>query len=1194
MSNSVRAPRSSPDPGPPLRHTMPAQQPNPTPTPPSDLLLAKNLHALSIRSPLAAAAVARCTAPCDVQLHRAPNGQLTGLYQSRQLASLHDPGQEAKRFSRAIDLDATACAVILGFGVGHHVADLSRRLRGAGLVVVFEPDLPLLREVLSRTDYADLFLRGNVVLFTDPSDTAAIASAISGSEGLLAIGTKLLTHPPSKARLGQSANDFGAAFAHVMKAVRTHVLTTLVQVEATVRNQLQNLDHYATCPGLNDLHNAAQGKPAIVISAGPSLARNLHLLEDASIRDRFVLIAVQTVLKPLLDRGIRPHFVTALDHHEISKRFYEGLTPRDVEGITLVAEAKSNPAILDAFPGNIRCPADPLLDRILGSALASPHAALKPGATVAHLAYYLARFLGCDPVILVGQDLAFTDGQYYSKHAAIHQVWSSELSEFRTLEMFEWERIARMKHLLRPNEDVLGRKVYTDEQMSTYLVQFERDFADDAQLNLRTIDATEGGVRKRHTQILTLEEALRQHQCSQPLQLPATPPATPDRARRLAQVRDHLRAVQADAESISKQSKLAVDLLGEAKSKLDQPHEADAHIQRVHEIRDDVTSRATAYHLAHFLNQAGTLNRFKADRLLQLDKDADDATKLRRQLDRDITNVTWLADSASHAARLLESAANSLDGKPKVTRDVQEPACELHVSTSRKRVIAIVLADTLRSALDTPRDLLRPVAPGLSALALTLCRLARSRELDAIVLATDAPALLLHEVEQARTLFARRDLPISIAPIEPALLRHNARPIAISRLFARDSWRGGLASLSVYDEPLRPSAALSILHHCSADAVAMIGADWSLVDPILLDAAIARYREQSERNSLTFVQAPPGLGACVIDREILTEWARVGGPYATVGAMLAYLPAAPQSDPIAKPACITVPAHIRDLPVRLIADDPDFFEHILPLLPRAADALIRLTSDQLAASINHQPIPRHLHNLALNLGGQSSSFLSVPDFDRILHAIPRTASTTLTLSADTDPLLHPDWTALLARAKASTFAAIHLRTPLWADPVIVESLLAAGLDIISIDTHSASDETYRALTGRALGDLARANLELLLTLRDSAPSLIPTPYVVPRLTRRDAVYDEIEPFYERALLRSAAAVLDPLPHALAHERIAPLPLPPSAVARLDATCLHINSQLVLTRPSGTLVAHLADPHLLSLLSSSNDLIADAA
>src|SRR5690606_40379692 len=76
---------------------------------------------------------------------------------------------------------------------------------------------------------------------------------------------------------------------------------------------------------------------------------DLHSFPTRRSSDLVVVIAVQTVLRPMLDRGIRPDFVTALDYHEISTRFYEGLTREDLEGITLVAEPKVNPAVLDAF-----------------------------------------------------------------------------------------------------------------------------------------------------------------------------------------------------------------------------------------------------------------------------------------------------------------------------------------------------------------------------------------------------------------------------------------------------------------------------------------------------------------------------------------------------------------------------------------------------------------------------------------------------------------------------------------------------------------------------------------------------------------------------------------------------------------------------------------------------------------------------
>ena len=138
---------------------------------------------------------------------------------------------------------------------------------------------------------------------------------------------KFVDHPASLSRLAAAgAARFKKHVADAVNAVKTAVVTTLVQSDVTFRNMLMNLGHYVTRPGIADLRAVAAGRPAIVVAAGPSLRRNLDLLADSGVRERFVIIAVQTVLKPMLARGIRPHFVTALDYHEISRRFYEGLT----------------------------------------------------------------------------------------------------------------------------------------------------------------------------------------------------------------------------------------------------------------------------------------------------------------------------------------------------------------------------------------------------------------------------------------------------------------------------------------------------------------------------------------------------------------------------------------------------------------------------------------------------------------------------------------------------------------------------------------------------------------------------------------------------------------------------------------------------------------------------------------------------
>ena len=83
-------------------------------------------------------------------------------------------------------------------------------------------------------------------------------------------------------------------------------MTALVQTQATVRNLTQNLDHYTSRPGIAELAGSTAGRPAIVVSAGPSLERALDLLARPGVRERFVIVAVQTVLRTLLRRGIKP------------------------------------------------------------------------------------------------------------------------------------------------------------------------------------------------------------------------------------------------------------------------------------------------------------------------------------------------------------------------------------------------------------------------------------------------------------------------------------------------------------------------------------------------------------------------------------------------------------------------------------------------------------------------------------------------------------------------------------------------------------------------------------------------------------------------------------------------------------------------------------------------------------------------
>lgn len=1121
----------------------------------SGSVLDRNLAALGLVSQRAARAVASATSRTDLQWTLGDDGLLScamtdGWGRQTSLASRKRPSEEARRLAEGVDIDKAGVIVVKGFACGHHVRALLERARSAALIVVYEPDVSLLRAVLERQDHSAWLLDPLVAFVTDPDDAAAISETLTGSEGLVSLGLRFVEHPPSAKRLAETSGRFEARVAGVVRAIRTNVITTLVQSDVTMRNQIMNLDRYAAAPGIDDLKGAAAGRPAIVVSAGPSLRRNLHLLEQPWVRETFVIVAVQTVLRPLLARGIRPHFVTALDYHEISRRFYEGLTTESVEGVTLIAEAKGNPAILDAWPGVLRCPRDGCLAKLLGPE-SDPRGPIKPGATVAHLAYYVARHLGCDPVILIGQDLAFTDGQYYASGAAIHDVWASELGPFCTLETLEWQRIARMRSRLIPARDHLGRGVYTDEQMHTYLTQFERDFASDTAAGLTVIDATEGGIEKRGVRVLPLAEVLEQFRDIGTLDLPAPPAETPGAVRAAKQ---RLRDVRGDVWKVAELCRKTHTAMQEMIERhADQPR-VNELIKDVYAHRDEVITLEPAYQLAQDLNQTGTLKRAKADRKIHLAEHSA-LEQQKAQIERDAENVRWLGDAADLLGDMMDAAIRAHDGKaPKITREDPAVDQEIAKGQGKQRVWAVIPADPWRSDLGIARDLSQPVLGTLSALRLTLERLARTKELDGVVLLTHN----VGDTAKAAGLdpSGGRIGRLTVRLIECDAERMQARRAGVrgARAFNPRSWRGGVAGWTAYDELLHPEATLEALEGVGADAALLVGADWSLIDPALCDEAVTRFKKFPQSHRLVFSQAAVGLAPCLIEKSIVRSIVQKkgdAGSFASIGSILGYLPVQPSSDPIAGTGCMHVPPSVRDVGERVTFDSRTRRE----LLARALKGRdpLKVTADEVAQALASASAttdgPEHLTLELVGVDGRhmetEHAIAAIRQAALLREDLALTLMAQLTSQDMGDALEHAGLARIIGAARGAGVLAIHVRTPALAGEEKLLALAELGVDTVSIDFVSEREATCELLTGRQGFHAAHAALTALIERRNTLPRLdsLHSPWIVVRLTRRDAIYEEIEALYDRWTMASGAAVLDPLPEPVAGERIEAFELP---------------------------------------------------
>lgn len=614
-----------------------------------------NVTALYSRNPALAAELDRLPFATLPELELARDGALTAKIAADDGRLIHansryEPLAEARRVADAQPQPENPTFIVAGAGLGYVWAALEQRFENP-VVIVAEPDLGLLKAALCVGNHSAA-LRAGRLTFITRAERRALHDTLSCMNADVMLGVQFVTLPPA----GRCQAAFHAEVRGMIAAYaaygRMQIMTLVKTARVTCRNIAMNLRDYVRRPGVETLRGAAAGYPAILVAAGPSLARALPML--AALRERAVVIAVQTVYRQLLDAGCVPHFVTSLDYHELSAGFFEGVA--ESSGATLVAEPKAHWSVFDAFRGPRRLLHAGFAEDLLREA-APRRGALKAGSTVAHLSFYLAEHLGCDPIILIGQDLCYADGLYYPPGLPIEDVWRPELSRFYTPEMKQWERIVRSRPILRTVPDVHGRSTYTDEQLCTYAEQFQADFA---ATRAQVIHAGQAGMRLSGTTVLTLEDAA--HHCTRrlPPDLFAGSDSAANADEAVAAAAAQLRQRATEVGELLRISDQMLELLDRLADLADRPADFNRLLARVDDLRAQIARHDRTYKLVTDAAQLAELRRFRADRQLG-DTDVETTESARRRLQRDRAFVADFRDACRFLEQMLPEAIARLE-----------------------------------------------------------------------------------------------------------------------------------------------------------------------------------------------------------------------------------------------------------------------------------------------------------------------------------------------------------------------------------------------------------------------------------------------------------------------------------------------------------------------------------------------------
>jgi hypothetical protein len=405
--------------------------------------------------------------------------------------SFYDPYKEAEDITSHIDYSVNRSLIVsIGVGMGYHLSEMLRKLNEKSVVLAIEHDGMILKTLLINVDFSEDIEEGKIYFSLISKDFKELTNLVENLFlNILSIQTVLLSI------LDMNYIQFSKKIVSYLGDLRSSLEFTLGNdLDDTIDgivNRLYNLPQMIVNPGLKQFLDKYKdkylNKPAIIISTGPSLDKNIHLLKEA--KGKALLLACDASMNSLKRHNIIPDVVSSVER---GFRTYEAFYKNEKmpDETVLVAPAVVRPEIFKRFSTKTLSvfKSEPIAEYF--NEMVFEKGTVFSGISVAHQLMGIAHALGASPIILIGQDLAYSsDGVTHANATSI-----KEKIDVDKINLFV--------------KGVDGSDVPTTFIWKQFKQIFEQYIS---QAELNCVDATEGGALIEGTTIMTLREAIDQY-----------------------------------------------------------------------------------------------------------------------------------------------------------------------------------------------------------------------------------------------------------------------------------------------------------------------------------------------------------------------------------------------------------------------------------------------------------------------------------------------------------------------------------------------------------------------------------------------------------------------------------------------------------------------------------------------------------
>ncbi|WP_196008106.1 motility associated factor glycosyltransferase family protein [Clostridium tyrobutyricum] len=410
------------------------------------------------------------------------------------LQSRYNFEEEAERLIKSIDFDKDSLIIVFGIGLGHHLLKLRDKISKDTRVFIIEYNMDVLKYTLKNIDLTSIFNTPQFFLIS--GDNAQIKQQIiyqvSSNFYNMVANIQYIVLP--NYYIYEEKNIV------IMKQIANRLSSYIISFGNSLddmfhgfRNNYKNIEAFMKSNSIDEIKDRYKNKPAIIVASGPSLQKNIKYLNSAS--GKALIISCDASLKACELNDVKPDAIASIERDKPTYDYYYKDRKID-KNIVLVGPTVLWPQIYEEYKGKtIIMSKNNEGEEGWWASHFENVKYIDQGQSCATVAFAVAKEAGCNPIILMGQDLAYTDGKIHSD--ITHTEYEGENNEDK-MEIDE----VYMK-------DYEGNTIKSNWIYSMFKSWFENQIVISPQLEV--IDSTEGGAYIEGSKVMTLKDTIEKY-----------------------------------------------------------------------------------------------------------------------------------------------------------------------------------------------------------------------------------------------------------------------------------------------------------------------------------------------------------------------------------------------------------------------------------------------------------------------------------------------------------------------------------------------------------------------------------------------------------------------------------------------------------------------------------------------------------